>query len=200
MERLWSSLRERLRGETRRSHDMVDAAFLAHDITVFGGYTSFLLAHQTVLQSLSISSQNSCGHTLLSEIELLLGRVRADLMSLGECALVPDPPDGRAYDPTALDYVLLGSRLGMAVLRKTWSRSSDPAVLSTAKFLSTPPEPIRWRAFCKDLSAMPASGAKADTIIADAHAIFASYARAADRAAKPSTGDTYAADVRIAAR
>lgn len=185
------SLRKRLRVETRPSHDIVDAAFAGHDISEYDGYVRFLLAHLDALQTLARGGCPGNKVVIDAEIAPLMANLQTDLTAIVGHWPVACAMTCRRFHPIALRYVLLGSRMGMAVLRKTWARADDPRVLAASHFLDTPKEPDQWRLFCIELENLPATGAVADQIIADAQAVFSIYAQSAEDIAVYIQGPPY---------
>jgi len=171
-----TTLRERLRTGTRAAHDDVDHAFAPHDLAKFPGYVAFLRSHAKALKSLT--PDPALPTRLRCRISLDIGLIAHDLTQLG--AALPDGSlcETRHHHPIAVEYVLLGSSMGLRVLSKRWGRSSDPRVLGTSSFLRSD-RSKEWRPFCNRLTAMPATGAIADRVVLDSQRIFSAFARAA---------------------
>jgi len=116
--------------------------------------------------------------------------IERDLARLG-CA---DPsPSFRAqhpFAPLAIEYILVGSSLGLRMLIKRWQGTSDPRVESTCNFLRGADRTPLWRDMCDRLACLPADTAEADAITADCRRIFDLYAREAQRVS-PNPKDPY---------
>lgn len=105
-----------LRRATAASHDAVDAAFGAHDLSDRAAYRAFLLAHARALPAAEAAmAALDFAHTLSPRTPLLA----ADLAALGEP--MPAPLPFAVEDDAArwgVLYVVEGSRLGGAMLAK----------------------------------------------------------------------------------
>lgn len=170
------ALSARLRHETRPDHALVDAAFGRFDLAEPAGYIAFLVAQARVLPALEAA---------LRPAELVSGwrgRTAAILRDLADLAVpppppvVPDLPEGPAARWGAL-YVLEGSRLGGAVLRRR-----VPAGLPSA-FLGAVHPPGAWRETLARLDAANHGAAAQAEAVQAARAVFAAFARSAG--AKP---------------
>lgn len=80
---------------------------------------------------------------------------------------------GFTPDRNAVDYVVLGSRLGSAVLKKRWLGATDPDVLAINAHFSAPSYIPLWHAFCDRIAKHPLK--TSDKIVEDAKALFAYY-------------------------
>lgn len=180
------TLRDRLKSETRAAHDAVDLAFARHDPSDYRGYQGFLTAHAGALQALA--ADTTMPLRLRAMIRDTKARISLDLRRLGAAPSLHPAAAVAPHHPTAVEYILRGANMGKRILFKRWSGSSDGRVKGTAAYLSAIDPPGDWHAFCARLSAMPAEGDLADTVIADAIRLFVAYADAASHA-NPSFGD-----------
>lgn len=144
------SAHTQLKQATAAAHDRVDAAFAAFDLSRPDQYGAFLQRHAAAF----IPAENALTR---AGADAMIGgwidhlRARALLSDLSELGLgMPDPVAAPAYvDDSALwggAYVLEGSRLGGAVLR----RSVAPGL--PRAFLDSVQPPGRWRAFIAELN------------------------------------------------
>lgn len=193
-----SSLRERLRHDGRTAHDRVDEAFAGFDLTQPEGLQGFLQAHALALLAIAPEENQESGSGAGADPAYLHQLIREDLATLssalGSRSGDPEMPDlGAAkstaqrthpagYHPVSIDYVLLGSRLGMQVLRRRWQLSEDAAVRQASGYISLPSVSGEWRALCSRLAAQPSEGPEADRIVTDALYIFEVFENAAKSA------------------
>ena len=207
------SLRERLRQDGRQAHDRVDAAFADFDLTQPEGLGGFLEAHAIALDAMALArtprdedreidprrpSYDYEAHSNPAELRRL---VHSDLAALSDArqrtsACEPHtakagvrPNSLRECHPIASDYVLLGSRLGLQVLRRRWQASPYPSVLAAAAYISLPPVSRQWKALCHLLAAKPAEGCEADRVVADAIHIFYLFETAATEVKSSISGE-----------
>ncbi|MEH3047059.1 biliverdin-producing heme oxygenase [Sphingomonas adhaesiva] len=117
-----------LRRTTAASHDAVDAAFGAHDLSDAVAYRAFLIAHARALPAAEAAMAGlPFARTLAPRTPLLA----ADLAELGEAMPAPLPfvIDSDAARWGVL-YVVEGSRLGGAMLAKQVSADLPHAYLA----------------------------------------------------------------------
>jgi heme oxygenase len=164
----------RLRARTAPAHDVVDAAFGAHDLTDRASYAAFLCAHARALPAAEA--------VLATHADLPAWRRRTDLLAadlgdLGEAFPAPLPfaLPGRPGAAWGALYVIEGSRLGGLLLARGVADALPDRYLG-AKHL-----PGEWRTL---LAAIDAAGLREgepwiDGAIAGAEACFALYAKAA---------------------
>lgn len=117
-----------LRRATAASHDAVDAAFGAHDLSDRAAYRRFLLAHARALPAAEAAMRAlPFAHTLNPRTRLL----HDDLAALGEA---PPPPLPFVVEDDAARwgvlYVVEGSRLGGAMLARQVSADLPHAYLA----------------------------------------------------------------------
>ena len=146
-----SPFHERLRAATRFCHDEVDALYGQFDLAERGSYGDFLASHARAL----IPLEDWLDLTKLAEgTEPRSPALRADLDALGRpliepAALAWDKKEAALWGAA---YVLEGSRLGGAVLRKAVAADLPHAYLS-----STHPQGA-WRNFLRKLDRKAAEG------------------------------------------
>ncbi|WP_208987496.1 heme oxygenase-like domain-containing protein [Roseibium marinum] len=105
----------------------------------------------------------------------LIRRLDLDLLSSGKTAAEVAPAG--PLEPLAVDYLVLGSRLGTEVLRLRLF-SGYPSDKIPAYFRA-PALPQLWSAHCTALDAIPPGSARADQILEDVKTGFALFGQAA---------------------
>ncbi|WP_375270817.1 biliverdin-producing heme oxygenase [Sphingomonas sp.] len=168
----------RLRAATRASHDSVDAAFGAYDLSDRDAYRRFLVAHARALPAAESALGALAFARTLPPRTLLLAR---DLADLGESMppALPFALNSEAALWGAL-YVVEGSRLGGVMLARSVGADLP------SRYLSAAHGPGQWRAIRE---AIDAAGADAppewhDALLAGAAATFDLYAVAVESSAR----------------
>ncbi len=159
------SLRERLREDLQAVHDALDQKISTLDLTDRGEYRAFLAMTHMALSGIEAEGGDATG--LLDEMVRALAE---DLEALGDPASAPLAPV--RVHPLALDYVLIGSRLGTQVLRKRWLAGADPQVKAADAYFSLPAQGAAWRALTDALGTMSGADRQAAEVVADARALF----------------------------
>ena len=153
------NVRDALRTRTSPAHDALDSRMSPLDLSTSAGLRTFLTISAA---GWSLLSSVGPAATALSEMREALS---ADLRAMGEGA--PSVPAVRpARHPLAGAYLVLGSRLGLALLARRFPAA--PA----RRYVGLPPRGADWRALCATLSAMPADSAEGYAVVADACAHF----------------------------
>lgn len=119
----------------------------------------------------------------------LKDRVTEDLDTLGVPVRKGARPFAAAPDPLALDYVLTGSRLGSAILRKRWQSSNDPMVRLAARYCCAPSYIRLWKAVCQTAEQLDSAGSRSNRIVRDTIAIFDFYAACATDLTRHKEGE-----------
>ncbi len=173
------NLRTRLRVGTREEHEALDAKLSELDLRSPDGLSRFLQLQAAALPCIRISEGVARSADLADD---LLACLRLDLAVLG----VDELPGGPVVEVHALamDYVVLGSRLGTAVLRRHWADAADPLVQRANRYFDTPARPDLWRAFCVETAEMAGEGDFADRMVRDVRALFTLYDDCAGMALK----------------
>ncbi|WP_254683299.1 hypothetical protein [Phaeobacter sp. LSS9] len=180
-----SGFRVELRRATRREHDAAELAFAPFHQSPLPYLAWFLACQHTALHALAGSGDDGTGHStrLLAALTTAL---RAD------CAQNGDHPATLSVDalpqlhPLAVDYLVLGSRMGNEVLRRRLSAAADQLALPA--YFAPRDHLVAWRATCADLDQIPPRGALARRIVADTRQGFALFDTAARlNPLKPST-------------
>lgn len=164
-----NTLRSALRSGTFALHERLDAAASRDDLARLEGLSHFLRLQHAGLHWLQQSGAGKHSAGLLAQ---LCKALDADLRQLGL-----DPRDAPRAAPMplcrhAVDYIVLGSRLGTVVLKNRWSQSTDAAVQRCCHYFSVPHQPKLWQDLCADLAAQEPDTAQARQSIADAQRIF----------------------------
>lgn len=159
-----SPFHERLRNATRFCHEEVDALYGQFDLGDRGSYGDFLAAHARAL----LPVEDWLGIADLVEgAQPRSAALRADLSALGRPLIEPARLAWEKTDSAlwGAAYVIEGSRLGGAVLRKAVSTGLPREYLS-----STHPQGA-WRSFLRQLDEKAARGGEFWQIEAVASAI-----------------------------
>lgn len=176
-------LRDRLRAETRPAHDALDTRLAHVDVSSVDGLAVFLRMQARALGVLSECDAGNISKLMISD---LAHRARTDLAVLGhQVPPVAVPPvDAARLHPDAVDYVLAGSRLGNAMLKKRWRSSTQPDVRHAAAFFTAPDYLDVWKSFCTGAGMCDARLPGNETIVTDARAVFALFSHYAADAAE----------------
>ncbi|WP_200809626.1 hypothetical protein [Aquimixticola soesokkakensis] len=177
-----ATFRHRLRRETAVQHAQTEDAFAPFMADPQPHLAWFLAAQRAglvaVFDSREVASTPGCT-ALMAQ---LTDRLDADLAQLG-ARCVATPPDS-GLDPLAVDYLVLGSRLGTEVMRRQlWPQ--DTGALPPSYFLGGDARDL-WRAHCSALDAIAPQSPRAERVIFDSRRGFALFHRAALAQRTPS--------------
>ena len=162
-----------LRSGTRSDHALIDGILLGFDLTKVRDYELFLSIHAKSLQALAGVWRDEDGE----DFQAMLGLLRSDLATLGS------PTSARckrACIPASLGaglgvaYVIRGSRLGAAFLRRTVPEAMPTSYLDFAPTLT-------WSDFLNHLEILAGDPAAGQAAMAAARSTFAVFLCAADR-------------------
>lgn len=180
------SARHQLRSDTAEDHAHVDAIYARFPLDQERGYRTFLSAMAAALLPVEAALDRAGAAQVVPDwperrrSDLL----RADLAQLGQ-QLPPEespPPLSNEAEMLGAIYVLEGSRLGGAVLRKSVAPGRPN------RFLSAPSPPGSWRSFNHLLDTRLTSPADLRQARATARQVFALFARSGLHALEPSLG------------
>ena len=168
------SLRNRLRQDTRKAHEMLDNAVGALDLSKYQDFCIYAQAHYAAYDYLHRKTKHQNG--LMSHRRAL---ALADLYVLGKKPKDLDmvTPQNE-WNSDGLTYVIAGSHLGSKLLAKQWKMSTDTRVTSAHRLLTDHKLMDCWKMQIDKLSKMPASGSVADHAIDSAIACFAVFENA----------------------
>lgn len=146
------SLRDHLKRATSANHDRVDSLFSTLDLTTVRGLGHFLAAHRSGFAAMRPSLVASSGLVDTAMLDEMIDAVDADLRGLSREA---QPLTIAPVTSDAVDHIILGSRLGTAVLRRQWDAATDPLVKSASAYFSLPGAGSLWRQHTERLHARP---------------------------------------------
>lgn len=175
----FSTLRNRLRAETFPEHQALDDLFTQIDIATRQGFIVFAQAHHAAFQTLS---HMHASPDIAAKLRSMTDALFLDLATLQQHPAPFVLPDLETPHPMSIGYIVTGSRMGTAVMRKRWQGSTDPMVLGAGRYLTAPVESRDWRELCSAFDGLPATSRVSDTIVADAKAIFGLFQAAAEAA------------------
>lgn len=181
-----SDLRSVLAKRTRASHDAVEAAFAAHELATEHGIAGALAAHGLAMERLlpALSARPEYHR----EVSRLRDLAVQGLDALGQPR--PPQPQPLADELHALSvaYVILGSRLGAAVITQDLDRRVPGLNPQVRDFFADRNSASQWRNLRNDLAAV-VDRDEQDRIVADAKLVFTVFAEAAKAAqAQPLAG------------
>lgn len=172
------SLRARLRSDTRAQHEALDAAMARLDLSKPAGLGDFLAVQHAAMSGLACDEGAGSSAPDRAEVSAvsaeMLAALADDLAALDRP--LPGPAARLSADPTAVLYILLGSRLGTQVMARHWAASAEGAARAAGRYLTLDPRREAWRAFVQRSGDAPGTGPDADRLVADARAIFGHYA------------------------
>lgn len=172
-------LRKRVRSALAEDHDRVDAAFADLDIQTRVGLATFLQAHRAAFAAILASGTAFDGRIKDYHLKDITKALDIDLKSL-RVPILRVPLQKYEYGSLAVDHIVLGSRLGTAVLRNKWLMSQDRSVRQARAYFALPQFKDDWRAHCMHLSALDGSDASGGRLIADARKLFVLFESALD--------------------
>lgn len=163
------NLRVHLRNGCVDLHARLDAAVSRADLSEPAGYVRFLGMNACALGALA--SSGACGKRIGNATLASLATAAArDLKALGTKA--PHSGFRRNLSPLAIDYVVLGSRIGTRVLRRRWLESRDKRVRQADAYFSEPESAHEWKDLCTELSGIAVSDTDSPCILEDARTLF----------------------------
>ncbi|WP_407525011.1 biliverdin-producing heme oxygenase [Methylobacterium oryzisoli] len=172
-----------LRSRTEAAHRRLDAAFDLARLPERGPYGAFLRASAAALIPLEARLDASEAASVLPDWPARRrgAALLADLAGLGEpCA--PASPIGGLFDRDTLLgvlYVLEGSRLGGAMIRRAVLDGGDPAVCANLRYLDHGRRQRLWPSFLARLDRAAPDEAGLRRMTEGALAAFAAFERAA---------------------
>ncbi|MCP3391601.1 biliverdin-producing heme oxygenase [Bradyrhizobium sp. CCGB12] len=176
-------LRERLRDATAAAHRELDAQLSSFDLTVMAGYRRFLQASAGALLPLEAALVEAGVARMFPDWpeRSRSAAIAADLARLGSAAqpTVSVPPL-TSSGMLGTMYVLEGSRLGAKFLLKEVADLADPRIAEATSYLGHGAGKRLWQSFLWKLQSEEACDE--NQVIEAAHAAFAAFERAADRA------------------
>lgn len=156
------SFRHELRQRTRAAHDASETLFARFTDAPADTLGWFLAAQRAAIAALQ---QGAAAGPQASQAltAALLARLDSDLDTLGRSArpiAIAAP-----IDPLAVDYLVLGSRLGTEVLRRRLMACDPPMPLPS--YFLTCPAPGLWRRHCAVLETIVPGSARAGQLTRD---------------------------------
>jgi heme oxygenase len=169
-----SSLRRRLREETRDAHTSVDTLFGQHDIATREGLSITLQAHAIALRRTLAALPGRQTFTHARTLLVMLAAIESDLAALHVPATNTDQVQVKDGDihPLGLIYVIAGSRLGARILLSDIQASRDPDVASATRYFACPESDEMWKQVSSQLKAWTGSAEEEKKIIASAQTAF----------------------------
>ncbi|MBY6004987.1 hypothetical protein KUV62_13785 [Salipiger bermudensis] len=171
------NFRHAIRRDTKTEHEALEAQF-APFMAAPERHLSWFLATQYAALGALLASRPAEAEGLLSGLLLteLVGRLRFDLENRGVIAPALDRA-AESLDTVAIDYLVLGSRLGTETMRRQLFADHQREAIPQYFLIGTMPE--LWQRHCAELNTIEAGSPRAAKIIQDTKAGFAIFARAA---------------------
>ncbi|CAN0586364.1 unnamed protein product, partial [Ectocarpus sp. 12 AP-2014] len=160
-------LRKHVRSALKSDHDRVDAKFGCLDIQDRSDLATFLQTHRAAFHALLTSGAALEGRIKAQHLKDLIQALEADLSALHVPMLGP-----HSYCDLAVDHIVLGSRLGTAILRDKWLMSQDRQVRQARSYFAQPQFKEEWRGHCMHLSLMQENDVAGQHLIEDARRLF----------------------------
>ena len=164
-------MRSILRQRTLAAHRCVDDVVSDLSLCERGQYITFLqthhLAYQTILGTMPV------GHWVSALLRDLLAKLESDLGKL-DSIVIAKPMIGltQPLQPLAVAYVICGSHFGKTILRKRWSKSTDPAVRAAGGFLADTTLKHGWQRLMELLAELEKPAEEFNSLADDADRTF----------------------------
>lgn len=172
-------LRQHVRSALAADHDRVDSKFAQLNIQHREDFVVFLQTHRAAFHALLVSGAKFQGRIKEAHIEDIIKAIDIDLRAL-RVPILRVSADTDAYCDLAVDHIVLGSRLGTAVLRSKWLMSQDRNVRQARSYFAQPQFKDEWRGHCMHLSSMQEMDEAGQDLIKDARRLFVLFERALD--------------------
>lgn len=172
-------LRKHVRSALKSDHDRVDAKFGLLDIQDRSDLATFLQTHRAAFHALLTSGAALQGRIKARHLEDLIAAIESDLKAL-RVPVLRVPVEKHSYCDLAVDHIVLGSRLGTAILRSRWLMSQDRQVRQARNYFAQPQFKDEWRGHCMHLSLMQDSDVAGQHLIDDARRLFVLFESALD--------------------
>ena len=170
--------RQALRQSTLSAHERVDALFSRADLTDRAEYTRFLAAQAAAFVPIERALEAGGAAVYVADwpSRRRIPHLRADLAALGVAEPVLEPEPTLRGEPAVLGavYVLEGSRLGGAMLRRSVPDDFPTAFLTAGR-------PGAWREFVEILDERLTSDEGKRIAVETARAVFELFEAAAKR-------------------
>lgn len=170
-----SGFRHHLRHSTAAEHEAVERAFDPLTANLHSTLSAFLSAQRSAFAALDSASGRSDRLISRGVIDDLLERLDRDLGPMGRAT--PAPPK---MELMAVDYLVLGSRLGTEVLRRDLMKRIGDAGLPD--YFGGAPVTGEWRQLCAELDRIGRDSAEARNITFDVCRGFGIFCAAANAA------------------
>ncbi|MGJ4945248.1 biliverdin-producing heme oxygenase [Bradyrhizobium sp. HKCCYLS1011] len=174
-------IREKLRAATSAAHHALDERLSAFDLTETDHYRRFLQASAAALLPLECALEQAGVAELFADWShrARAGVIAADLAGLGGAvAPLPLPQPLNRIGIFGTLYVLEGSRLGAAYLRRIVAASADPRVRSATRYLGHGAGQGLWRSYLARLEREAVTAVDLSGMIASAQQAFAMFGKA----------------------
>ncbi|MAM63069.1 hypothetical protein [Maritimibacter sp. UBA3975] len=167
--------RQAVRRATRHDHDTSEAGFAPFLEDPATHLPAFLAAQRGALDALNRAASGPPLPEMAGLIPALLDRLDADCAERGVTppALVPT----QSLSPLAVGYLVYGSNLGLAVIRK---RALDAGIATLPRFFAAEDRRAGWQAICARLDAIDPDSDEARILTDETRAGYAIFARAAE--------------------
>ncbi|PJJ85641.1 response regulator receiver domain-containing protein [Brevirhabdus pacifica] len=171
------SLRDHLREATRHAHDRLDAVVSRFDLGTSAGLEAFVrLQHEgfTALREgmTPDTVPFEAAPTLEADLQRHISSAHTSLKSLGAEQSADQASDAPQIDRLAVAYMLYGSRAGLKLLRREWEKATDLRVLMAGSVFNQPSTSAAWTHLRDRLEQIPATDARAPSIVHDAISAF----------------------------
>lgn len=170
------TFRHVIRRDTKSEHDALEAQF-APFMAAPERHLSWFLATQyaalgALLASRPVEAERMLSGLLLTE---LVGRLRFDLENRG--VIAPAITGAKTpLDSVAIDYLVLGSRLGTETMRRRLFAHHQREAIPQYFLIGTMPE--LWQRHCAELNGIDVGSDRATAVVQDTKAGFAIFAHA----------------------
>ncbi|WP_188790380.1 hypothetical protein [Salipiger pallidus] len=171
-----AAFRYALRHATHGEHDAAEQSFAAFLASPERHLRSFLATQRSALAALRDACSAPDALKSSGLLNRLLDDLDGDLADLGHAHTAVHA--GGALDPVAVDYLVIGSRLGAETMRRTLFKNVSVCDIPT--FFAEGHAPELWRGLCLELNKIEHPSRRSERIVQDTADGYALFARAAE--------------------